>query len=150
MTNEKKRTSMRTCKHMDGDTKCTKFVQWKGGNKGCYCHKHFRMMDQNNDQRGSAITMTEANINSIAINDISQNALINEQQTPQIVVTLPVCAPTNSNCVQENSAEPQPNNNENNVDVSFSHSVASNNVEQELNDNIKKLLKNCSRTGTRK
>ena len=141
MTNEKKRTSMRTCKHMDGDTKCTKFVQWKGGNKGCYCHKHFRMMDQNNDQRGSAITMTEANINSIAINDISQNALINEQQTPQIVVTLPVCAPTNSNCVQENSAEPQPNNNENNVDVSFSHSVASNNVEQELNDNIKKVVK---------
>ena len=141
MTNEKKRTSMRTCKHMDGDTKCTKFVQWKGGNKGCYCHKHFRMMDQNNDQRGSAITMTEANINSIAINDISQNALINEQQTPQIVVTLPVCAPTNSNCVQENSAEPQPNNNENNVDVSFSHSVASTNVEQELNDNIKKVVK---------
>lgn len=141
MANEKKRTSMRTCKHMDGDTKCTKFVQWKGGNKGCYCHKHFRMMDQNNDQRGSAITMTEANINSIAINDISQNALINEQQTPQIVVTLPVCAPTNSNCVQENSAEPQPNNNENNVDVSFSHSVASNNVEQELNDNIKKVVK---------
>ena len=141
MTNEKKRTSMRTCKHMDGDTKCTKFVQWKGGNKGCYCHKHFRLMDQNNDQRGSAITMTEANINSIAINDISQNALINEQQTPQIVVTLPVCAPTNSNCVQENSAEPQPNNNENNVDVSFSHSVASNNVEQELNDNIKKVVK---------
>ena len=141
MTNEKKRTSMRTCKHMDGDTKCTKFVQWKGGNKGCYCHKHFRMMDQNNDQRGSAITMTEANINSIAINDISQNALINEQQTPQIVVTLPVCAPTNSNCVQENSAVPQPNNNENNVDVSFSHSVASNNVEQELNDNIKKVVK---------
>ena len=141
MANERKRTSMRTCKHMDGDTKCTKFVQWKGGNKGCYCHKHFRMMDQNNDQRGSVITMTEANINSIAINDISQNALINEQQTPQIVVTLPVCAPTNSNCVQENSAEPQPNNNENNVDVSFSHSVASNNVEQELNDNIKKVVK---------
>ena len=141
MANEKKRTSMRTCKHMDGDIKCTKFVQWKGGNKGCYCHKHFRMMDQNNDQRGSAITMTEANINSIAINDISQNALINEQQTPQIVVTLPVCAPTNSNCVQENSAEPQPNNNENNVDVSFSHSVASTNVEQELNDNIKKVVK---------
>jgi hypothetical protein len=141
MTNEKKRTSMRTCKHMDGDTKCTKFVQWKGGNKGCYCHKHFRMMDQNNDQRGSAITMTEANINSIAINDISQNALINEQQNPQIVVTLPVCAPTNSNCVQENSAVPQPNNNENNVDVSFSHSVTSTNVEQELNDNIKKVVK---------
>ena len=35
----------------------------------------------------------------------------------------------------------QPNNNENNVDVSFSHSVASNNVEQELNDNIKKVVK---------
>ena len=34
-----------------------------------------------------------------------------------------------------------PNNNENNVDVSFSHSVASNNVEQELNDNIKKVVK---------
>ena len=86
-------------------------------------------MDQNNDQRGSAITMTEANINSIAINDISQNALINEhinsiaindnsqnalineQQPSQIVVTLPVCAPTNSNCVQENSAVPQPNKN---------------------------------------
>ena len=141
MTNEKKRTSMRTCKHMDGDKKCTKYAQWKDGNKGCYCHKHFRMMEQNNDQRGSTIVMTEANINSIAINDISQNALINEQQTPQIVVTLPVCAPTNSNCVQENSAEPQPNNNENNVDVSFSHSVASNNVEQELNDNIKKVVK---------
>ena len=141
MTNEKKRTSMRTCKHMDGDIKCTKYAQWKDGNKGCYCHKHFRMMEQNNDQCGSAIVMTEANINSIAINDISQNALINEQQTPQIVVTLPVCAPTNSNCVQENSAEPQPNNNENNVDVSFSHSVASNNVEQELNDNIKKVVK---------
>ena len=141
MTNEKKRTSMRTCKHMDGDKQCTKYAQWKDGNKGCYCHKHFRMMDQNNDQRGSAITMTEANINSIAINDISQNALINEQQTPQIVVTLPVCAPTNSNCVQENSAVPQPNNNENNVDVSFSHSVASTNVEQELNDNIKKVVK---------
>ena len=141
MTNEKKRTSMRTCKHMDGDIKCTKYAQWKNGNKGCYCHKHFRMMEQNNDQRGSAIVMTEANINSIAINDISENALINEQQTLQIVVTLPVCAPTNSNCVQENSAEPQPNNNENNVDVSFSHSVASNNVEQELNDNIKKVVK---------
>ena len=56
-------------------------------------------------------------------------------------MTLPVCVPTNSNCVQENSAEPQPNNNENNVDVSFSHSVASNNVEQELNDNIKKVVK---------
>jgi len=141
MTNEKKRTTMRTCKHMDGDIKCTKFVQWKGGNKGYYCHKHFRMIDQNNDQHGSAITMTEANINSIAINDISQNALINEQQNPQIVVTLPVCAPTNSNCVQENSAVPQPNNNENNVDVSFSHSVTSTNVEQELNDNIRKVVK---------
>ena len=157
MTNEKKRTSMRTCKHMDGDIKCTKYAQWKDGNKGCYCHKHFRLMEQNNDQRGSAIVMTEANINSIAINDISQNALINEHinsiaindnsqnalmnEQPQIVVTLPVCAPTNSNCVQENSAVPQPNNNENNVDVSFSHSVASNNVEQELNDNIKKVVK---------
>jgi len=126
---------------MDGDIKCTKYAQWKDGNKGCYCHKHFRLMEQNNDQRGSAIVMTEGNINSIAINDISQNALINEQQNPQIVVTLPVCAPTNSNCVQENSAVPQPNNNENNVDVSFSHSVASNNVEQELNDNIKKVVK---------
>ena len=141
MANERKRTSMRTCKHMDGDIKCTKYAQWKNGNKGCYCHKHFRMMEQNNDQRGSAIVMTEANINSIAINDISQNALINEQQNPQIVVTLPVCAPTNSNCVQENSAVPQPNNNENNVDVSFSHSVTSTNVEQELNDNIKKVVK---------
>ena len=141
MAKEKKRTGMRTCKHMDGDKKCTKYAQWKDGNKGCYCHKHFRMMDQNNDQRGSAIIMTEANINSIAINNISQNSLINEQQTPQIVVTLPVCAPTNSNCVQENSAVPQPNNNENNVDVSFSHSVTSTNVEQELNDNIKKVVK---------
>ena len=141
---------MRTCKHMDGDIKCTKYAQWKNGNKGCYCHKHFRMMDQNNDQRGSAITMTEANINSIAINDISQNALINEQQTPQIVVTLPVRAPTNNNCVQEESTVHQPNNNENNFDVSFSHSVASTNVEWESNDNIKKLLKNCSRTVTRK
>ena len=150
MTNERKRTSMRTCKHMDGDIKCTKYAQWKDGNKGCYCHKHFRMMEQNNDQRGSAIVMTEGNINSIALNDISQNALINEQQPPQIVVTLPVCAPTNSNCVQGESTLPQPNNNKNHVDVSFSHSVASTNVEQELNDNIKKLLKNCSRTGTRK
>jgi len=69
------------------------------------------MMKKNNDQRGSATTITEANVNSIANNDISQNALINEQQTPQIAVTLPVCAPTNSNCVQENSAVPQPNKN---------------------------------------
>ena len=45
---KKKRTSMRTCKHMDGDIKCTKYAQWKNGNKGCYCHKHFRMMEQNN------------------------------------------------------------------------------------------------------
>jgi len=132
---------------MDGDIKCTKYAQWKNGNKGCYCHKHFRMMEQNNDQRGSAIVMTEGNINSIAINDISQNALINEHINSitindiSLVVTLPVCAPTNSNCVQENSAVPQPNNNENNVDVSFSHSVTSTNVEQELNDNIKKVVK---------
>lgn len=35
----------------------------------------------------------------------------------------------------------QPNNNENHFDVSFSHSVASTNVEQELNDNIKKVVK---------
>ena len=89
-------------------------------------------------------------VSQSTINDNSQNALINEQQPPQIVVTLPVCAPTNSNCVQEESTVPQPNNNENHVDVSFSQSVASTNVEQELNDNIKKLLKNCSRTGTRK
>ena len=150
MANERKRTGMRTCKHMDGDKKCTKYAQWKDGKKGCYCHKHFRMMEQNNDQCGSTIVMTEANINSIAINDISQHALINEQQPPQIVVTLPVRAPTNNNCVQEESTVHQPNNNEDNVDVSFSHSVASTNVERESNDNIKKLLKNCSRTGTRK
>jgi len=150
-------TPKRACKHMDGDIKCTKYAQWKDGNKGCYCHKHFRMMEQNNDQRGSAIVMTEGNINSIAINDISQNALINEHinsiaindnsqnalmnEQPQIVVTLPVCAPTNSNCVQEESTVPQPNNIENHVDVSFSQSVASTNVEQELNDNIKKVVK---------
>lgn len=138
MASERKRTNMRICKHMDGDKQCTKYAQWKDGNKGCYCHKHFRMMEQNNDQRGSAIVMTEANINSIAINDISQHAVINEQQPPQIVVTLPVCAPTNNDCVHEEST---PNNNENNVDISFSHSVASTNVEQELNDNIKKVVK---------
>jgi len=45
-------TPKRACKHMDGDIKCTKYAQWIAGNKGCYCHKHFRMMEQNNDQRG--------------------------------------------------------------------------------------------------
>jgi len=141
---------------MDGDIKCTKYAQWKDGNKGCYCHKHFRMMEQNNDQRGSAIVMTEGNINSIALNDISQNALINEHinsiaindnsqnalmnEQPQIVVTLPVCAPTNSNCVQEESTVPQPNINEDNVDVSFNHSVASTNDERDVNDNIKQVV----------
>ena len=107
-------------------------------------------MEQKNGEGGSAIVMTEANINSIAITDISQHVSINEQQPPQIMVTIPVSTPTNDNCVQEESTVPQPNNNENHVDVSFSQSVASTNVEQELNDNIKKLLKNCSRTGTRK
>ena len=60
MAKERKRTGMRTCKQMDGDKKCTKYAQWKDGNKGCYCHKHFRMMAQNNAQRGSVIVMMEA------------------------------------------------------------------------------------------
>ena len=57
------------------------------------------------------------------------------------MVTHPVRAPTNNSCVQEESTVHQPNNNENNVDVSFSHSVASTNVERESNDNIKKVVK---------
>ena len=98
------------------------------------------MMEQKNGECGSAIVMTEANINSIAITNISQHVSINEQQPPQIMVTIPV---------SEESTVPEPNINEDNVDVSFNHSVASTNVERELNDNVKKLLNNCSRTGTR-
>ena len=140
MAKETKQTGMRTCKHLDGDKLCTKYAQWKDGNKGFYCHKHFRMMELKNGEGGSAIVMTEANINSTAITDISQHVSINEQQPPQIMVTIPV---------SEESTVPEPNINEDNVDVSFNHSVASTNVERELNDNVKKLLNNCSRTGTR-
>ena len=144
MAKENKRTGMRTCKYLDGDKLCTKYAQWKDGNKGFYCHKHFRMMELKNGEGGSAIVMTEANINSTAITDISQHVSINEQQPPQIMVT------TNDNRAQEESTVPQPNINEDNVDVSFIHSVASTNDEREMNDNIKKLLNNCSRTGTKK
>ena len=141
MAKERKRTGMRTCKHLDGDKLCTKYAQWKEGNKGCYCHKHFQMMEQKNGERGSAIVTTEANINSIAITDISQHVSINEQQPPQIMFTIPVSTPTNDNCMQEESTVPQPNINEDNVDVSFNHSVASTNVEREMNDNIKQVVK---------
>jgi len=140
MAKENKRTGMRTCKYLDGDKLCTKYAQWKEGNKGCYCHKHFRMMEQNNGEGGSAIVMTEANINSIANTDNSQHVLINEQQPPQIMVTIPVNTPTNDNCVQEESTVPQPNINEDNVDVSFNHSVASTNDERDVNDNIKQVV----------
>ena len=142
MAKETKRTGMRTCKYLDGDKLCTKYAQWTDGNKGCYCHKHFRrMMEQENGEHGSAIVMTEANINNIAITDISQHVSINEQQPPQIMVTIPVSTPTNDNCVQEESTVPQPNINEDNINVSFNHSVASTNVEREMNDNIKKVVK---------
>jgi len=43
--------------------------------------------------------------------------------------------------MQEESTVPQPNINEDNVDVSFNHSVASTNVEREMNDNIKQVVK---------
>jgi len=135
MAKENKRTGMRTCKYLDGDKLCTKYAQWKEGNKGCYCHKHFRMMEQNNGEGGSAIVMTEANINNIANTDNSQRVSINEQQPPQIMVT------TNDNRAQEESTVPQPNINEDNVDVSFIHSVASTNDERGMNDNIKKIVK---------
>ena len=135
MAKENKRTGMRTCKYLDGDKLCTKYAQWKDGNKGCYCHKHFRSMELKNGEGGSAIVMTEANINSIAITDISQHASTNEQQPPQIMVT------TNDNRAQEESTVPQPNINEDNVDVSFIHSVASTNDERGMNDNIKKIVK---------
>jgi len=140
MAKENKRTGMRTCKYLDGDKLCTKYAQWKKGNKGCYCHKHFRMMEQNNGEGGSAIVMTEANINNIANTDNSQRVSINEQQPPQIMVAIPVNTPTNDNCVQEESTVPQPNINEDNVDVSFNHSVASTNDERDVNDNIKQVV----------
>jgi hypothetical protein len=135
MAKENKRTGMRTCKYLDGDKLCTKYAQWKEGNKGCYCHKHFRSMELKKGEGGSAIVMTEANINSIAITDISQHASTNEQQPPQIMVT------TNDNRAQEESTVPQPNINEDNVDVSFIHSVASTNDERGMNDNIEKIVK---------
>jgi len=141
MAKENKRTGMRTCKYLEGDKLCTKYAQWREGNKGCYCHKHFRMMEQNNGEGGSAIVMTEANINNIANTDNSQRVSINEQQPPQIMVAIPVNTPTNDNCVQEESTVPQPNINEDNVDVSFIHSVASTNDERGMNDNIKKIVK---------
>jgi hypothetical protein len=135
MAKENKRTGMRTCKYLDGDKLCTKYAQWRDGNKGCYCHKHFRSMELKKGEGGSAIVMTEANINSIAITDISQHASTNEQQPPQIMVT------TNDNRAQEESTVPQPNINEDNVDVSFIHSVASTNDERGMNDNIEKIVK---------
>ena len=134
MAKENKRTGMRTCKYLEGDKLCTKYAQWREGNKGCYCHKHFRMMEQNNGEGGSAIVMTEANINNIAITDISQHVSINDQQPPQVMVT------TNDNRAQEESTVPQPNINEDNVDVSFNHSVASTNDERDVNDNIKQVV----------
>jgi len=140
MVKENKRTGMRTCKYLEGDKLCTKYAQWREGNKGCYCHKHFRMMEQNNGEGGSAIVMTEANINNIANTDNSQRVSINEQQPPQIMVAIPVNTPTNDNCVQEESTVPQPNINEDNVDVSFNHSVASTDDERDVNDNIKQVV----------
>jgi hypothetical protein len=37
----KERTG-RHCKYTVGSVACTKYAQWTPGNKGCYCHKHFK------------------------------------------------------------------------------------------------------------
>jgi len=66
MVEEKKRNSLRRCKHVAGNVRCQKYAQWKGLNKGFYCHKHFRMMEGVSNTVQAAFDMVESN--NIGIN----------------------------------------------------------------------------------
>ena len=65
MVQEKKRNSLRRCKHVAGNVRCERYAQWKGLNKGFYCHKHFKMIQGVSNPVQAATNLIESNISGI-------------------------------------------------------------------------------------